>query len=379
MVKVCHIISGDLWAGAEVMAYNLLKSLTKYKDLELSAILLNEGRLAEEIRRLNIPVEVIDESKMSFFQIFLAIRKVLNRWGPDVIHSHRYKENILAYLVSKTKKGIKLIATQHGMPEIYGGNITLKHRLISKLNFFMLPRCFQNIVVVSKDIQKAFVNQYRFPEDKVIVIRNGIEISENIPMRKEKNTFVIGSSGRLFPVKDYSLMVEVAREILKKTNGIRFELAGDGPERPKIEDLIKKNGLDGTFLLRGFVSDTTPFYSGLDLYINTSVHEGIPMSVLEAMSYGIPIIAPNVGGLTEIIENGIQGFLVEGRDAEDFAERCITLIENEPLRKQMGSAAREKIMKKFSLENMVQQYYHLYCSIYKKEIGGRRNRGTLPI
>jgi len=230
----------------------------------------------------------------------------------------------------------------------------------------MLPRCFQNIVAVSKDIQKAFVNQYRFPEDKVIVIRNGIEISENIPMRKEKNTFVIGSSGRLFPVKDYSLMVEVAREILKKTNGIRFELAGDGPERPKIEDLIKKNGLDGTFLLRGFVSDTTPFYSGLDLYINTSVHEGIPMSVLEAMSYGIPIIAPNVGGLTEIIENGIQGFLVEGRDAEDFAEKCIALYKNESLRRQMGLAAREKIMKKFSLENMVQQYYHLYCSISKK-------------
>ncbi len=309
MVKVCHIISGDLWAGAEVMAFHLLKGLTKYDDLEVSAILLNEGRLAEEIRRLNIPVEVLDESKMSFFQIFFAIKRFLNRQPPDIIHSHRYKENILAFLVSKTRKDIKLIATQHGMPEVYGGNRSLKHRLISKLNFLLLSKCFQNVVAVSREIQKAFVNQYGFSEDKVKMIHNGIKIPEDIPDRGRKNPFVIGSSGRLFPVKDYPLMIEIAREVFKKTNNIRFELAGDGPERPKIEDLIKKNGLDGTSRLQGFVNDISSFYKGLDLYLNTSIHEGIPMSVLEAMSYGVPVIGPKVGGLKKSLKMRWRDFL----------------------------------------------------------------------
>lgn len=363
MVKVCHIISGDLWAGAEVMAFNLLKGLLRYNDLELSVILLNEGRLAEEIRGLNIPVEVFDESKMSFFQIFLAIKKALNRGVPDIIHSHRYKENVLTYLVSKIKKGIKLIGTQHGITEVYDDNSDLKHQMISKLNFSVLSKCFQNIVAVSKDIQRTFINQYRFREDKIRIIHNGIEIPEDIPDRGRKNPFVIGSSGRLFPVKDYPLMIEIAREVSKKTNNIRFELAGDGPERLKIENLIKKNGLDGIFHLQGFVDDISSFYKGLDLYINTSIHEGIPMSVLEAMSYGVPVICPKVGGLTEILEDEGEGFLMNGRNPEEYAKKCITLFENDSLRRQMSLAARKRIIKEFSLEHMAQQYYNLYQDV----------------
>jgi len=363
MVKVCHIMSGDLWAGAEVMAFHLLKGLKKYKDLELSAILLNEGKLAEEIRELSIPVEVVDENKMSFFQIFLSIRKAFNGKLPDIIHSHRYKENILAYLLSKTKKDVKLIGTQHGMLEAYGGSRSLKNRFVSKLNFLVLSRCFQNVVAVSRDIQMSFVNQYGFSKDKVKVIHNGINISENVHSRKEKDTFVIGSSGRFFPVKDYPLMVEVAKEVSKITSNIRFELAGDGPEWSKIRGLIKKCGMDGRFILRGFLSDISPFYQGLDVYLNTSFHEGIPISVLEAMAYGIPVIASKVGGLIEILGDGVQGFLIEGRNPRDFAERCIALYENDSLRREMGLAAREKVMKEFSVDHMAQQYYCLYLSV----------------
>lgn len=360
MVEVCHIISGDLWAGAEVMAFHLLKGLTKYRDLGLSTILLNEGRLAEELRGLKIPVVVIDENKESFFQIFLAIKKALNRRPPDVIHSHRYKENIFAYLFSKTKKRVKLIATQHGLPELEDGNRSLKHRLISKLNYLMLSKWFQNIAAVSKDIQRVFVDQYGFSEDKVKVIHNGIEILETIPGKREKGTFSIGSSGRLFPVKDYPFMVEIANEVFKKTDGIRFELAGDGPEMAKIHDVIQKYGLEKVFGLWGFVKDMPAFYQELDLYLNTSLNEGIPISILEAMAYGIPVIAPDVGGLKEILKDGVEGFLIEGRNPKDFAEKCLELYLNKPLRNQMAFAVREKVLQEFSIGRMAEEYYNLY-------------------
>jgi glycosyltransferase involved in cell wall biosynthesis len=87
------------------------------------------------------------------------------------------------------------------------------------------------------------------------------------------------------------------------------------------------------------------------------------ISVLEAMAYGIPVVAPEMGGLMEILGNGVEGFLIEGRNPKDFAEKCIILYENDSLRKQMGLAAREKIIKEFSAEHMAQQYYSLYFSL----------------
>ncbi|MFX0196743.1 MAG: glycosyltransferase, partial [Candidatus Hodarchaeota archaeon] len=158
MFNVCHVISGDLWAGAEVMAYHLLKGLQAYDELELSAILLNEGRIADELRKLRIKVHVIDESKTSFLNTLLTIRRILVERPPNLIHSHRYKENILASVISRSLPGLKLIATQHGKPGVHGNK--LKHLLISKCNLFALSRRFQRIVAVSQEIKETFVDRY---------------------------------------------------------------------------------------------------------------------------------------------------------------------------------------------------------------------------
>lgn len=360
MLKVCHIISGDLWAGAEVMSYHLLKGLMKYGDVKLLAIVLNEGRLAEEIRRLNIPVHTLDETKKSFLQILRDIKKIVVENSPDVIHSHRYKENILAYLVSRSIHGLGLIGTQHGMPEVNGEAVSLKHRLITKCNLFLLSRYFDRVVGVSHDIRDVLIDKGHFREGKVRVIHNGIEIPETFPDRSNSSAFVIGSSGRLFPIKDYPFMVEIAKKVLGKTDNIRFQLAGDGPERSKIQALIESYGLNGTFELKGHVENVSAFYRGLDLYLNTSIHEGIPLSVLEAMANGLPVVAPKVGGLTEIFDDGVEGYLIRERDPAAFAEKCLLLYEDNLLRRKMSQAARERVKQSFSVEKMVQQYYNLY-------------------
>jgi glycosyltransferase involved in cell wall biosynthesis len=342
------------------MACHLLKGLLKYRDLEITAILLNDGRLADELRKSGISVFVAAEEKKSLLQIYLDIRKIVTKKRPDIIHSHRYKENILAYLASKTGKNIRLVATQHGMPEMFEGNGNLKPRLISRLNFFLLSQSFRNVVTVSQDMQKTFIQHYGFKESKVAVIHNGIEIDNTSQGARRRGDFVIGSSGRFFPVKDYPLMVEIARMVMEKVNNICFELAGDGPERAKIQRLVKKYGLEEKFILRGFVDDIFHFYQGLDLYLCTSLHEGIPMSVLEAMGHGLPVIAPKVGGLEEILEDGVQGYLVEGRNPIDYAEKCIKIFQNGDMRDKMRMAGRDKVAKDFSIDQMAQKYYQLY-------------------
>ena len=165
------------------------------------------------------------------------------------------------------------------MPEVYGGNYTLKQRLITKGNFFGLSLFFNRTVAVSEDIQKAFIKQFRFRESKISMIHNGIEVPDFIPKRENKETFVIGSAGRLCPVKDYPFMIEIAKAVKEETKHIEFHLAGEGPERAKLQALIQQYGLNETFALKGHIEDMLPFYRSLDLYLNTSVHEGTPMSL----------------------------------------------------------------------------------------------------
>ena len=127
--------------------------------------------------------------------------------------------------------------------------------------------------------------------------------------------------------------------------------------------MVHLHGLERTFLLRGFLSDMSGFYQGLDLYLNTSRHEGIPMSVLEAMAHGLPVVAPNVGGLKEIVDEGVHGFLVQERDPGSFADRCMLLYRDEGLRQRMGLASKERIEAVFSNRRMARDYHGLYRSI----------------
>src|SRR5216117_171923 len=121
-LKICHLISGDLWAGAEVMACHLLSVLNTRPEIDLFVILLNEGRLAYELQNARVRTSALDEEKQSFLEIVGLAVKALRSWAPDILHSHRYKENILSYLVSLTlRQNAALISTQHGMPELYDG------------------------------------------------------------------------------------------------------------------------------------------------------------------------------------------------------------------------------------------------------------------
>lgn len=358
MLRVCHLISGDLWAGAEVMACHLLTHLRSFPELELTVILLNEGRLAREVRSAGLPVLVVDESRNSFPQIANAIRKLLAPHLPDILHSHGYKGNILAFLAGMFHPGVSLISTQHGLPEILDQPVSWGGRLISKANFFVLSRYFRKVVAVSGNIRSFFVNDLGFGTERVAVIHNGIEIPPTVCSKAADGSFVIGSSGRLFPVKDYPLMVRIAQELAPQRE-IRLALAGDGPERVALEKAIDECGLAGRFALKGHLEDMDAFYCGLDLYLNTSVHEGIPMTILEAMASGLPVIAPQVGGIGEIIEDGVEGFLVSSRDPKAFAEKCL-LLQDAELRQRMGQAARAKVERGFSAEHMARKYYQLY-------------------
>lgn len=343
------------------MAFNLLCHLKAYPDLDLGIIILNEGKLAEKLRSCGVAVHVIDEKLLSFRDIVQRSRSIIRSSTPDVIHSHRYKENILATLAAGFNGSIRLIATQHGLPESAGRKTTLASQLVSKANYHLLSRYFTKTVAVSEDVRNFLVQQHAFSEESVDSIHNGIEVPDTIPSNRRSGEFVIGSSGRLFPVKDYPLMIKIAQAIAStNATDVYFELAGEGPERSMLESMLQHHGLQSRFILRGHQEDMDSYYQGIDLYLNTSLHEGIPMTILEALARGIPVIAPSVGGISEIITNGIEGFLIKSRQPEAFAEKCLLLRDNVELRKKMSVAARDRAEQAFSAEKMAAGYYRLY-------------------
>lgn len=369
-LRICHVISGDLWAGAEVMAFHLLSGLSRLPGIELFVILLNKGRLFHQIESLDIPTCVFDEGERSFIEIVVLAAKALRKWPPHLLHSHRYKENMLSYLVSLTLRGsTSLVSTQHGMPEPYGSRPGLLHQLKSRANYGLLARKFDKTVAVSSDIKESLTKDYGIQEERLETIRNGIIVPELPGRSGQRDGFVIGSAGRFVRVKDYPFMIEVAKEVATQTDKIRFELAGEGPMQGDIQALIDKHGLNERFVLRGFIQDVSTFYEGLDVYLNTSLHEGIPMSILEAMAHEVPPVVPRVGGLEEIVTDGVDGYLVDSRNPREFAKRCITLHKNETLRRNMARAAREKIIAQFSIERMVNAYMDVYMQTIKRKLG----------
>lgn len=364
VTRVCHVVSGDLWAGAEVMVYQLLRGLSVRPEIELCAIVLNEGKLSEELERTGVEVCVLDESKRSFADIARSAASIVRQMSPQILHSHRYKENVLSYIIARTlRRHPALVSTLHGMPEEFGSGATIKDRIKSRLNFWILLRHFDRTVAVSSEIANALLGRLGFRQGTVDAIWNGIAIPSLEPNSGSRTGFRIGSAGRLVPVKGYDLMVEIARTVSARKPDISFELAGEGPMLSEIRSTINKCGLDSRFSLHGFVQDVRPFYAGLDVYLNASKHEGIPMSVLEAMAAGLPAVVPKVGGLTEIITDGLEGFLVEGRNPESFSERCLELYEDSCLRIRMGMAARERIVRCFSVDSMVDRYLGTYAQL----------------
>jgi glycosyltransferase involved in cell wall biosynthesis len=364
-LRICHIVSGDLWAGAEVMAFQLISGLNSVAGVEPCVIVLNEGKLSEQLKNAGIAVYVADETKLPFRRIVLTAAKVVRQEHPTVIHAHRYKENFLAYLVSKlVKQPAALVTTQHGMPEYFGSNVGILQRLKTQINFRLMASRFDLAVAVSRDIKNSLVSHYGLQESRVKVIRNGIAIPQQSRGVKNDNEFVVGSAGRFVHVKDYVLMVEIAKEVVAKSDSVRFQLAGEGPMSGQISELIEKYRLRDHFYLSGFLDDVNGFLSELDVYLNTSLHEGIPMSVLEAMALGLPVVAPKVGGLPEVIADGVDGYLVDTRDPSEYAEKLLALCRNKTQWSQISHAAREKIAREFSTQRMVNAYLDAYkCTV----------------
>jgi len=370
-ISICHLASGDSWGGAEAQLTTLLRGLSKRRELAICAIVLNEGRLAEELRGCGIEIKVIPERERSFRQIVSEAQEFLQAKNIEILHSHRYKENFIGALLAFAKPGVRLVKTQHGRTETMAGLAGVKQWLAHTLDRLTMRYAVDVVISVSSQLT-GYLEKYVSP-DRIAVIPNGIDLALvtcdfsraeakqhlNIP----ESAPVVGFVGRLERVKRLDIFVHTAAEILRQFADAKFVIAGSGREEHHLRQLIAQSGLEDHFVLLGYLEHTSAILRAMDLLLITSDHEGLPMVLLEAMALGTAIVAHKVGGIAEVITDRQTGFLVEDRSPLTLARVCVEALQNASITGWFTRAARELVESRYRAEDNSRRVSELYASL----------------
>lgn len=335
-LKVLHVISGDLWAGAEVQVCTLLRTLrAETRDVEVIAALMNDGELASRLRQCGIAVSVLDENRLNALSIFLGLRQLMRECRPDVVHTHRTKENILGALANATTFNVPCLRTVHGASErVSGGLRGLLETSITRLDLWCGRTIQQRVLAVSADLAQKLARH--FPSENVVVIENGVDAAalraalHPVEFRqKDPDRVHVGIVGRLVPVKRVDLFLETAVLLrrLHPTIQWSFHVFGDGPLRRVLEERGREDlGCGITF--HGHRSDVVACMAALDVLMLCSDHEGMPMAALESLAVGTRIVAHAVGGLVDVLRHSESGVLVDSHAAAGYAQAVRRLLES---------------------------------------------------
>jgi len=346
----------------------LLSALSARDDVRVSAILLNEGRLADEARRCEIEVCVLPEAEYGFFRILSAAARFLRRQNIQILHSHRYKENFLATLLARSCHVATLVRTQHGAPEPFAGWHRAKQNAIGIVDRFV-ARYFTDSVISVSDELRAGIGRY-VPADRLVVIRNAIDtrtVRSALSVAEAKSRLgipagcpVVGAAGRLEPIKRIDLFLQAAREIAWKLPEAKFVIAGAGSEELRLRRLADELELGDRAIFLGHRDDVYDVLRAMDLLVLTSDHEGLPTSLLEALFLQITVVARPVGGITEVIENGVTGFLAGSAEPAALAQVCVSVLADEKLRRQVAGEGARVVERQFSIGRAARQMAGLY-------------------
>ena len=375
-LRICHVASGDLWGGAEVQLALLLRVLNTFADLRVSAILFNKGKLLSELQRNGIPVSVYDEQRVMGFSLLRSLRRHFDEWRPDIVHTHRYKENLLGGLAAKSACGAVVVQTIHGLDERLRGWPRLKMAIYSQMNKAVTRAIADGIVCVSQDIAEQTTRM--FPKITSAKIPNGIDLRTVRPTvardakRKElgigDETFLIGTACRLMPVKGIEYLLQAVQFLSQRVGSERLKLfiAGDGPLRSELQALACRLGIERCTMFLGGRDDVYDLMSACDVYALPSLHEGVPMALLEAMRLGCAVVASNVGGIAEVVQDRISGWLVPPQDVPALADALRELLDSPELRFQYGQKARERVERDFHAMKMASETRLLYLRLAER-------------
>jgi glycosyltransferase involved in cell wall biosynthesis len=377
-MKVLHVIDSGGMYGAEVMLLNLVIEQVRL-GLEPAIASIGEPHIAEkpletEAVRRGIRVAKFRMRPGPNISGALEILGFARSEKFDLLHSHGYKGDILLGMVPRAIRKIPVVATLHGRTSMGKMN---KMRLYEWVDSLSL-RYIESAVLVN-DAMRVKIRHHNLH-----VVNNGIPMKEDIqndspeaggtPLDYEivdfcREGFTIGAIGRLSEEKGFGLLLEALKMVSETYHDVRLVIIGEGGQRKNLEAIVKKLELCDKVLLSGYRDRASRYISYFDLFVLSSLTEGLPIALLEAMQAGVPIVATRVGGVPEVLENGEAGILVDSSDPVALSEGIMKLIKTPVFRSSLVEKARNVVREKYSSNRMAVEYKKIYCDLLTSSKG----------
>ena len=360
MVKICYVIGTLETGGAEKQLYLLIKNLDRKKFCPV-LISLRSGRMKTDFEEVT-KVHIADKKwKLDIFFMVRLVR-IMKKEKPDILHTFMFTSNLWGRFAAIISRVPIIVASERSM-DFWK---TPFHLFIDRL----LAKFTKRIICNSNEVSNRYKNVLGRYASKLSVIYNGIDISfydrieynENIRRELEikQEEQVILTGGRLCAEKGLDYFLEAASLVIKTYRDVKFLIVGQGDKKSILLQRTEHLGLNEYVIFTGYRKDLPELIKISDVVVLSSLWEGMPNLLIEAMALKKPVIGTNVGGTKELITNGIRGFLVSAKNSQQLAGAMLCLLQDAGLRKKMGENGYEFVKKNLSLRNMVKKYEELY-------------------
>lgn len=362
-IAVCQLLHGLGVGGAEILAARLVRRLRHV--FRFSFACLDEvGPLGEQMRDEGFPVHLIGRRPGLDWACPLRLARLVRSEGIDVVHAHQYTPFFYGLAARLRGPRRPIVFTEHGRHQ---PDYPRRKRMIA--NRLLLSRR-DRVVGVGAAVRDALIANEGLPQDRVGVLYNGIDVdafsdaadraSARAALGAAPGELAMLQVARLDYLKDHATAVRTLARVAARQPEARLVLVGDGPERPTVEAVARESGVADKIRWLGTRHDVARLLPGADVFLLTSISEGIPLTVAEAMAAGLPVVATDVGGLAEMVAHGDTGFLAPVRDDAALAGLVLRLADDPDLRRRMGRAGRARAKERFDEPRMCADYGRLY-------------------
>ncbi len=374
-MKVLHVITDTNLGGAGRHILTLFKQ-PAFVGLDVS-VACPGGELAKRLETAGVQTISISGKDVSFSgSLALELVRLLRRVKPDLVHTH----SCLSGRVAARLLGIPVVYTKHGQtrtPSAWG-RVSPPGLFKRRFNRLVAKLFCDRVIAVSQSVGQELVESGIEPS-RVVCVLNGIELDQFRPrpfvrdeLADDAGQVVVGTLARLHRVKALDVFVNASRIVLGSLPRARFVIGGMGPEQASLKSQIEKMKMEPYVKMAGFVEDVPGFLAGLDVYVQSSDSEGLGLALIEAMASGLPVVGTDVGGVPEIIEDEVTGFLVPPRNPRLLAQSVVRLAIDPDLAARMGASGRERAFRLFDAKTMAQKTKEVYEGILAGR--GFRNR-----
>ena len=362
---IVHVVNSLETGGLENGVVNLVNAAEE-RFRHAVICLTTEGAFRGRVKPA-VEVLTIGKRPGKDVRAFGRLMVVLRRLKPAVVHSRNWA-SFDAVLAARLVRAGAVVHGEHGRDITDPRGINPRRNRLRR----MLSPLVDRFVTVSQDLATWLIDEIRVPAAKVVTIHNGVDLMQFGGLGRQEargrlgiagDCLVIGTVGRLDPVKDQAGLVEAFATLQVKHAGAVLVIAGDGPCRDSLADLIARRRLQDRVRLLGERRDIAEVLAAMDVFVLPSIAEGMSNTVLEAMATGLPVVATRVGGNPEIVDDGVTGRLVPPLDPLALGLAIDGYLDDPHLRALHGKASRQRVVDHFDLARMAGAYLDLYSAV----------------